>query len=928
MALFVAMNTKYLHKGLVGLLFSLPFWSFSQIPVEGLLLHLPLNNSTTDQSKWANHGEKVGGVSPAEDRLGNACGAMRLNGTDAYIIVPHSKELSEPVAAITLCGWFKPEKKAGGNNNLVLPILSKGGSNPQYMFKMEQSFGDPFAVITLSDKFSAKDETYQTHPLDFDKWHFFALVFDESWVQFYLNGKIAWQGMKNKLFAPNQVALEIGRTSLNNITYFNGCLDDIRIYKRGLLNFEINALYKDSSDKETDKPFTVSIPAAAPQSTEPGKCGATVNYALPKVSNACAGYNLTLLKGGQSGSFFIVGKTTVAYQAESVSGTKATDSVIITVRDNEAPKIVCPNKKLVQSASASGIEVSFNLPEATDNCPSVKVEQTSGPKSGSVFPLGITTISFVATDFAGNKTTCEMEVEVIKAEIPIMRCPESFTAYINGTAGIVKYDEPKLELKSQKYLMNRTKGNASGSSFPIGQHEIKYTNTYTSLGEYDCSFLITVKDTTAPTIECQDAINVTCPADKNTAWVSYKTPTAKDGEKTITTVRVSGPESGKAFPVGTTLVKFDATDAAGNKSSCTISVTVTRSNTPSAIKVEPEKEAPKKPTEPVTNRISEDDVTDNSSKPMKLTCPADDIIKSIEPEKCGAIVTYTMPRAQGSYTGGIVQTKGLASAQFFPPGVTVNAFRITNSSGLVKECSFKVIVNDTEAPAFDCPNDTLIYIPRGKRGIMFNFKEPQPRDNCYVDTTYQKEGAKPGCFLQVGVHPFTYIAKDRSGNIGQCTFSVMVKENESPNQEVAVEEKVIPNKLDESLNLGKDTIQYEHNAELKGCALTAFIYDDGEQDNDSVSIVFNGQIIVDRQKIKIKENGIIIRVITLVPGTENYLVSKAWNTGYYGLNTLRIDVYDGVYIDPREVRNKKPVLSKVMHSKPGAASGMVLKCSQ
>jgi hypothetical protein len=920
------MNKKTVFRSLVGLIFSLPFWSYSQIPVDGLLLHLPLNNSTIDQSSFA--GDKVGGVTPAEDRLGNACGAMHFNGTDAYLVVPHSKALSEPVASITLCGWFKPEKKAGGSNNLLLPIISKGGSTPQYLFKLEQSFGDPFATITLSDKFSTKDETYQTHPLDFGKWHFFAVVFDESWVQFYLNGKIAWQGMKNKLFAPNQLPLEIGRTTFNGTAYFKGSLDDIRIYKRGLLNYEVNAIYKDTSDKNSDKPFKITMLPAQSQANELGKCGANVNYALPKVSNACAGYNLTLLNGGQNGSFFIVGKTMVVYQAESNSGAKATDSVLITVRDNEPPKINCPAKKLIQSPSALGTEVSFSLPEAEDNCPSVKIKQVSGPKSGSVFPVGSTTVSFMAQDFAGNKTTCELEIEVIKAETPILKCPKNFTAYINGSSGVVKYEEPKLELKSQKYLMTKMKGNTSGSIFPLGQHEVKYTNTYQTLGEYECTFTITVKDTSAPILDCQAPINVTCPADKNNAWVSYKTPTAKDADKTIAVTRVSGPESGKAFPVGTTIVNFEAIDAAGNKSTCAISVTVTKTTTPSTIKIEPEKEAPKKPAEPITNRVSEDDATDNISKPLKLICPADDIIKSIEPEKCGAIVNYTSPKAQGSYTGGIVQTKGLPSGQFFPPGATVNAFKITNSSGVTKECSFKVTVNDTEAPSFNCPNDTLIYIPRGKRGIIFNFKEPVPRDNCYVDSSYQKEGAKPGCFLQVGVHPFTYIAKDRNGNVGQCTFSVMVKGNQSPNQEPVVQEKIAPKTLDKSLNLGTDTIQYEHNIDMEACALTTFIYDDGEQDNDSISIVFNGQIIVDRQKIKIKDNGIIMRVITLVPGQDNYLVSKAWNTGYYGLNTLRIDVYEGVFVDPREVRNKKPIISKVMHSKPGAASGMLLNCSQ
>ena len=110
--------------------------------------------------------------------------------------------------------------------------------------------------------------------------------------------------------------------------------------------------------------------------------------------------------------------------------------------------------------------------------------------------------------------------------------------------------------------------------------------------------------------------------------------------------------------------------------------------------------------------------------------------------------------------------------------------------------------------------------------------------------------------------------------------------------------------------------------------MTAIIYDDGEEDNDSVSIIFNGQIIVNKAKIKIKENGVIKQVLHLSENLQNYIIAKAWNTGKYGLNTLRIDFYEGDLseTDKREFKNMKPVTSKVLHSKPGNAGGLILDC--
>ena len=56
--------------------------------------------------------------------------------------------------------------------------------------------------------------------------------------------------------------------------------------------------------------------------------------------------------------------------------------------------------------------VNYLAPSATDNCGTATTSQISGLSSGSIFPIGTTTNTFVATDLAGNTDTCSFDVTV------------------------------------------------------------------------------------------------------------------------------------------------------------------------------------------------------------------------------------------------------------------------------------------------------------------------------------------------------------------------------------------------------------------------------------------------------------------------------------------------------------------------------------
>jgi hypothetical protein len=84
--------------------------------------------------------------------------------------------------------------------------------------------------------------------------------------------------------------------------------------------------------------------------------------------------------------------------------------------------------------------------------------------------------------------------------------------------------------------------------------------------------------------------------------------------------------------------------------------------------------------------------------PCVLTCPSD-ISVSNDPDECGAVVTYTEPSGESCGT----VTCDHPSGSFFPVGQTT----VTCTSTAGPSCSFKVTVNDTQAPSITTTNDTL-----------------------------------------------------------------------------------------------------------------------------------------------------------------------------------------------------------------------------
>ncbi|MBK7938675.1 MAG: HYR domain-containing protein [Lewinellaceae bacterium] len=115
------------------------------------------------------------------------------------------------------------------------------------------------------------------------------------------------------------------------------------------------------------------------------------------------------------------------------------------------------------------------------------------------------------------------------------------------------------------------------------------------------------------------------------------------------------------------MVGFQSTDASGNSSSCTFTITV----------------------------------VDND--PPYLSC-SPNIVLDTDPGVCSAITTWSAPTTHDNCgVPTLVQTAGPVNGSAFPKGTTMVAFKSTDGSGNMTTCSFTVTVNDNEAPVITCP---------------------------------------------------------------------------------------------------------------------------------------------------------------------------------------------------------------------------------
>ncbi|PCI93680.1 MAG: hypothetical protein COB15_15995, partial [Flavobacteriales bacterium] len=200
-----------------------------------------------------------------------------------------------------------------------------------------------------------------------------------------------------------------------------------------------------------------------------------------------------------------------------VDGSLNSNSCIsqVTVLDSIPPTLICQNDTIYYSSSLE-CDVSFNLafPDTIENClidqssiaytyiNGINVINGTGNFTETV-NTGITTVTYEASDYSGNTGYCSFNIEVIDSLDPVLICPSDTIIYASSAANTCsQFFTANLPVVTEPcgfFIQNNISG-----TFTVGDHNLFYTAIDSSGNMGECSFELSVVDTTKPVL-------VSCP---------------------------------------------------------------------------------------------------------------------------------------------------------------------------------------------------------------------------------------------------------------------------------------------------------------------------------------------------------------------------------------------------------------------------------
>jgi hypothetical protein len=222
----------------------------------------------------------------------------------------------------------------------------------------------------------------------------------------------------------------------------------------------VNALSIDIIANEDNEPPTVLTQDITVTLDANGVASITPNMINNSSSDNCELGNLTLDIFEFDCSH--VGEVTVTLTANDVSGNSASEVAIVTVLDENAPTVNCPDDVF---SNFCLFPVNYAIPTAEDACGIGAITLIEGLEPGSIFPLGSTEVVYLAVDNNGNETTCSFTVTVLNdlfAETEVVS-PNCFgdangEATVNVTGGTQPFtyvwDDPNTQFTQTATNLN------------------------------------------------------------------------------------------------------------------------------------------------------------------------------------------------------------------------------------------------------------------------------------------------------------------------------------------------------------------------------------------------------------------------------------------------------------------------------------------
>ncbi len=288
-------------------------------------------------------------------------------------------------------------------------------------------------------------------------------------------------------------------------------------------------------------------------------------------------------------------------------------------------------------------------------------------ESGEVVTL-VTGFSFTASNWGGVDTSTDgTNVFVTDAganviytfyrdpnQPPVASCQPRVVSANLSCQGDVSVDAGSFDPDDDSFTVVQE----PAGPYPLGETAVTLTVTDSAGESSECTATVTVEDKMVPTISCPKSAVIECDGAACGEFVP-ETTGASDNCGPVD-VEFPGPA---CFPIGTTDLVYTATDAAGNTTSCTSTLTVADTVAPS------------------------------------IECPPN-VTLECDGKRCAQ---YTPRAAVASDSCGAAHVDGPDAGVCYALGTSKLVYEASDDAGNASQCSTIVTVVDTEGPEIEVP---------------------------------------------------------------------------------------------------------------------------------------------------------------------------------------------------------------------------------
>ncbi len=439
-------------------------------------------------------------------------------------------------------------------------------------------------------------------------------------------------------------------------------------------------------------------------------------------------------------SQYAVGTTVVTWYGSDAAGNVGFTTQLVTVNSVSIPPVTAPADVTVNNDPGQSYTSQQNVNLGTPDIGVIIPGMTVTNNAPAQFPIGTTAVTW--TIVVGTETVSLIQyVTVVDNENPLLSIPANVSVSTDATTNVATNVALGNAVASDNSGSVTVTNNAP-TTFPLGNTIVTWTATDAAGNTVSQTQVVTVADLIAPSITAPANITINTDAGKAFATiVSIGTATASDNVAiaSVTNNNIIALE----YPVGTTVITWTATDAAGNTATATQTIIV----------------------------------IDNQSPVVNV--PADIYLNTDAGAAYATLVSLVPPTASDNVAVVSITNTGVPANMQFPIGTTIITWIVKDAAGNTTTITQKIIVTDNQPPSIVAPADITVYADGGASYATLNaIGNATVSDNSgSVVVTSNKPANGQYAFGNTIV---TWTATDASGNTATATQTITVLDNELP----------------------------------------------------------------------------------------------------------------------------------------------------